>query len=158
MMLRLGKNHCCCSIEQIKRASLARRPPNELACDWLLGLCSYVANQSRWGYRLGPRRAGRPRHAVVSANQCTAGLYRNVLLRRSRKNIWLVVTGLAFTAPFATTPINCATFSRRPRRPNKHINRRASHAVFYRAPKPFVPLRMSTYISGRPRPQSPEIH
>ena len=133
MMLRLGKNRYCCSIEPIKPASPARRPPSELACDWLLGLCSYVANQSRWGYRLGPRRAGRPRHAMVSANQCTASLYRNVLFRRSRQPIWLVVAGSALTAPVATTPINCASVSRRPRRPNELINHRAARAVFHRA-------------------------
>ena len=118
-MLRLGKNRYCCSIEQIKPASPARRPPNELARDWLLGLCGHVAYQSSGGYRLGPRRAGRTGNAMVSANQCTASLYRNVLLRRSRRPIWLVIGGLAFTAPVATTPIISASIRRRPRRPNE---------------------------------------
>ena len=54
-MLPLGKNRFCCSIERIKPAKLARRLPNELACDWLLGLYGHVANQPSGGYRLGPR-------------------------------------------------------------------------------------------------------
>jgi hypothetical protein len=40
---------------------------------------------------------------MVSANQCAAGLYRNVLFRRSRQPIWLVVAGLAVVAPRQST-------------------------------------------------------
>lgn len=70
---------------------------------------------------------------MASANQCATGIYRNVLLRCSSQPIWLVVAGLALTAPVATTPINGTSVSRRARRPNELINHRAARAVFHRA-------------------------